>query len=166
MLAKRREEWEANMEEQSKEDYFNREVFSVLAGKSTELQWFMFENNIRDLVSTLLEPLDLKNDKLSKRQLQLGKDFENVLKRVSEVEYVIDKVRKQGRDFEELVTNQERYRLEVKEIVMQAKNEALSSAQRIRTLDSRITDTLNQIDMVKRAGQELREDFKRSVEQS
>lgn len=36
---------------------FDTEVFSILAGKSSELQWFMFETRIRQVVSELLEPL-------------------------------------------------------------------------------------------------------------
>ena len=37
LLDQKREEWESTVSEQRQADYFNREVFSVLAGKSTEL---------------------------------------------------------------------------------------------------------------------------------
>ena len=37
ILEQKREEWQSAMSEQRQADYFNREVFSVMSGKSTEL---------------------------------------------------------------------------------------------------------------------------------
>lgn len=46
---------------ENKEVDFNKEVFGVLAGKSSDLTWFMFESRIRQLVLDLCEPIQEKS---------------------------------------------------------------------------------------------------------
>ena len=67
-----------------------------MAGKATELQWFMFENQVRDLIKHVIEPLDTKNDKLTQKCVQIGMDFEKTSKRLSEIEFIMDGVKKQA----------------------------------------------------------------------
>ena len=41
----------------NKKTEFDKEIFAVLAGKSSELQWFMFESRVRTLVMDLTSPI-------------------------------------------------------------------------------------------------------------
>jgi hypothetical protein len=36
---------------ENEEDQFHKELFSILAGKSNEIDWFSFENKIRGIIS-------------------------------------------------------------------------------------------------------------------
>lgn len=166
LLETKRQEWTSMMNDSRQEDYFNKEVFSVLAGKNTELTWFMFENKIRDLITQVVDPLDNKTEKLSKKHLHMGRDFENLSKRLSEVEYTMERVKKQATDFDELKTNIERYKLELKDIVNQTRNEVTSILNRIAKNDARVTDVHNTVDMIRKEAQELKDDFKVAVTES
>ena len=44
----------------SKEIEFHQEIFTIMAGKATELQWYMFETRIRQIVQEIVEPLSSK----------------------------------------------------------------------------------------------------------
>ena len=37
---------------------FNKDVFSILKGKGSELDWQCFENRVKELVLELVEPLN------------------------------------------------------------------------------------------------------------
>jgi len=44
---------------------FNKDVFSVLKGRGSELDWCAFENRVKELVLELVEPLnDFTKDNL------------------------------------------------------------------------------------------------------
>ena len=53
----------------------------------------MFENKVRDLITHVIDPLDGKNDELKKKVLDINGQFEDALRRVSDMEFVIDKVK-------------------------------------------------------------------------
>lgn len=54
----------------------------------------MFENKVRDLIQHVIEPLDGKNDKLTKKFIQVHKEFDITQKRINEIEFVMDRIKK------------------------------------------------------------------------
>lgn len=56
-LKKLKDENKAKKSVENKDIDFNSEVFGVLAGKSSDLTWFMFESRIRQLIIELTEPI-------------------------------------------------------------------------------------------------------------
>lgn len=52
-LEKEMKKWQMEQIAKGKPDKmnFDTDVFSILAGKSSELQWFMFETRIREVVT-------------------------------------------------------------------------------------------------------------------
>ena len=80
---------------QSKADSeFKPDVFTALAGKSTDLDWFMFENKVRQIISDLVEPMQDKTNTFIARSENVLTDLELLGRRVDEVEFTMSKVQR------------------------------------------------------------------------
>ena len=71
---------------------FNKEVFTVLAGKSTDLEWFMFEAKIRQVICDLMEPLQQKQQGVTEKFKLQHQDFQIIRRKLEELEFTFHKV--------------------------------------------------------------------------
>ena len=46
----------------------NKQLFSALIGKTSDLDWFMFETKIRQIILELIDPVKQKNDYLIQKE--------------------------------------------------------------------------------------------------
>lgn len=126
----------------------------------------MFENKIRDLIQHVIAPLDGKNDKLFKKYTSMHKEFEVAMKRLNEIEFGMERVRKQTHEFEELAKGQDRYRHEIKEMNLQMKVEIQNSSNKVLKFEKRIVEFEHHIDLIRKDVDALRLSYQQTIDNS
>lgn len=61
----------------------------AVAGNGSELDWFLFETKMRNLVRELLEPVVERNEQESERYLILDKRQQALVKRLETIEFAL-----------------------------------------------------------------------------
>jgi len=86
----------AQEKEKTGEVDFGKDVFSVMAGRATELEWFMFETRIRQLVQEIVEPVQDRTNSYNDAVTVAKQDMQILRRRIEEVEFVMQKVQRQS----------------------------------------------------------------------
>ena len=119
----------AELKSQGKE--LDSEVFSLFAGKASDLQWFMFENRVRDLISDLLLPIQQRQMDVMTKFTDQTVDFEVQRRKLDEHDFSMSKVQRQSGTFEEVKKDIEKFKSDIKAQILTMKNEMHSNFGRL-----------------------------------
>ena len=78
---------------------FDREVFSVLKGKGTKLDWAMFETRLRDVILEIVEPLRDDTKLHVQKTSVLHQDLAIQKRMIQELTFDMMKVNRQSNEF-------------------------------------------------------------------
>ena len=87
----------------------NEQLFSALLGKTSDLDWFMFETKVRQIILELVEPIKSKNDLMMAKEEHQFAELEVIQRRLDEVEYVVQKVQTQNNDFSSIKNETDKF---------------------------------------------------------
>lgn len=132
----------------SKEIEFHQEIFSIMSGKATELQWFMFETRIRQIVQELIEPLSHKQSDINQSFVSQTSDFAILKRRVEELEFIFQKVQRQSATFDELKQGQDKFGVDIKNQVLNIRNELALNIDRINKQDEDVRASRKLVDQI------------------
>lgn len=106
------------LEEELQEREFNEELFTLLKGRATEVDWFKIDVRIREVVGEVLVTF---NEKLLKNQKMINTNFKDIQlhrNRLEELEHTADKFHRHREDyhlfyesFQEFLTKQKQQEL-------------------------------------------------------
>ena len=132
----------------SKEIEFHQEIFTIMAGKATELQWYMFETRIRQIVQEIVEPLSSKQTDINQQFVGQNSDFAILKRRVEELEFIFQKVQRQSATFDELKQGQDKFGVDIKNQVLNIRNELALNIDRINKQDEDVRASRKLVDQI------------------
>lgn len=125
---------------------FHKEVFSILKENATEIQWYMFETRIRQIVTDLIDPFSKHQQDNFQRFIGQANDYEIIKRRVEELEFTFQKVQRQSNQFEELRNNQERFSRDLSNRIQLIRSEMGVHIDRINKMDEKVNQSKKDVD--------------------
>lgn len=80
-------------------------MFKDLIAKATDLEWFQFENKVRQIVQDLLEPMQIRTNFVLEKADNINSDINVLYRYADELKFTITKLQNQNENYD-LIKNQ------------------------------------------------------------
>lgn len=67
-------------------------LFTNLVEKTSDLDWFMFENKVRSIIQELIEPVLVKSEFINTKSENLNIDVEVLMRQADEIQFALNKL--------------------------------------------------------------------------